>query len=109
MDLGSYYEHVTSFVMLSYLRREKSRTRKMSARRRRYWAHPMLLKRPTEGSFALHYADLRRYPQLFFNFTRMTIPTFQFLLEKLHPRLDRTNTDMRRSVPPEERLLLTLR
>ncbi|XP_040195337.1 uncharacterized protein LOC120928303 [Rana temporaria] len=39
----------------------------------------------------------------------MTIPTFDYLLEKLHPRLYRTNTDMRRSVPPEERLLITLR
>lgn len=83
-------------------------TRKISARRR-YWTHPMLLKRPTEGFFALQYADLQRFPQKFFNFTRMSVPTFDFLLEKLHPRLERMNTDMRRCVPPEERLLLTLR
>ncbi|XP_040178942.1 putative nuclease HARBI1 [Rana temporaria] len=109
MDLGNYDQNVTSFVMMYYVWRKKSLTRKMSARGRRYWAHPMLLKRPSEGFFALQYADLRRYPPKFFNFTRMTITTFDYLLEKLHPRLYRTNTDMRLAVPPEERLLITLR
>lgn len=62
---------------------------------------PMLLKRPTEGFFALHYADLQCFPQKLFNFTRMSV-TFKFLLEKFHPRLERMNTDMRCCVPPEE-------
>lgn len=109
MDLDRFFEHVTLFVMLSYLRRQKRMSRNKSAIRRRYWTHPMLLKRPTEGFFALHYADLRQFPQIFFNFTRMSLPTFEFLLEKLQPCLERMKTDMRRCVPPEERLLLTLR
>ncbi|CAI9602963.1 unnamed protein product, partial [Staurois parvus] len=97
-------------ILLVVLRRRR-RFREMEEKRsrRRYWAHPLTSQRLTNSLFATIYRDLRKYPKKFFNFTQMSISTFDALLEILRPRLTCSDTNTWRSVSAEERLLVTLR
>lgn len=45
----------------------------------------------------------------FENFCRMNRIQFEFLLSKVAPFLEKQNTILRNSIPPVERLLVTLR
>ncbi|XP_069815805.1 uncharacterized protein [Dendropsophus ebraccatus] len=56
-------------------------------KRRRYWVHPIVSARPERGQFYQLYTDLRRYPDKFQNYCRMTIATFDRLLADLRPGL----------------------
>ncbi|XP_069810666.1 uncharacterized protein [Dendropsophus ebraccatus] len=79
------------------------------SKRRRYWVHPIVSARPERGQFYQLYTDLRRYPDKFQNYCRMTIATFDPLLADLRPGLLYRDTVMREAISPEERLLVTLR
>ncbi len=54
--------------------------------------------------------DLRAQPSgKFENFARMTSSDFQFLLEKIEPKIRKQSTNMREAIPVQERLAVTLR
>ncbi|XP_069595381.1 uncharacterized protein [Ranitomeya imitator] len=78
-------------------------------RRQRLWVHPLLTQRPSKGHFQRLYSSLRAHPDKFFLYTRMSIRTFDMLLEILRPGLTYQDTWMRKAISAEERLLLTLR
>ncbi|XP_069619986.1 uncharacterized protein [Ranitomeya imitator] len=78
-------------------------------RRRRMWVHPLLTKRLTKGHFHRLYTALREHPEKFYLYCRMTIRTFDILLEILRPGITYQDTRMRKAISAEERLLLTLR
>ncbi|XP_040214550.1 uncharacterized protein LOC120944863 [Rana temporaria] len=98
-------------IILIALRRQRRRRQQeeRSRRQHQYWVHPMVSHRVSTGHFCNLYSELRSYPTKFMNFTRMSVPRFDDLLERLRPRLTRMDTVMRNSVSPEERLLVTLR
>ncbi|XP_071995514.1 uncharacterized protein [Engystomops pustulosus] len=78
-------------------------------RTRRFWVHPIVAQRPRRGHFRNLYADLRQHPDKFHNYVRMTVTSFDRLLAHLRSGLRFQDTNMRRSVTPEERLIVTLR
>ena len=78
-------------------------------RRRKYWVHPVISHRLLKGQFYTLYEGLRAYPEKFSNYFRMTCGSFDELLTILGPALSRQNTNMRKCVPAEERLAVTLR
>lgn len=54
--------------------------------------------------------DLRREPsEKFANFCRMSAEDFQFLLNKIGPKIIREDTNLREAIPAQERLAVTLR
>ncbi|XP_044142903.1 putative nuclease HARBI1 [Bufo gargarizans] len=79
------------------------------SRRRRLWVHPIVSQRYRKGHFHTFYADLRQHPEKFFAFCRMSVSTFDCLLSSLRTALTFMDTNMRRSITPEERLIVTLR
>ncbi|KAM4037620.1 uncharacterized protein ACNLHF_016137 isoform 2-T2 [Anomaloglossus baeobatrachus] len=87
-------------------RAEEERRRR---RRRRYWVHPIAAQIPTRRHFRSLYSDLRQHPDRFVVFCRMSVQTFDKLLEELRPGLTFMNTCMRLCISAEERLLITLR
>ncbi|XP_077314070.1 uncharacterized protein LOC143934379 isoform X1 [Lithobates pipiens] len=101
---------IDAAILLVVLRRRR-RLRELEEKRsrRRYQTHPLTSQRLTNTLFATIYRDLRKYPKRFFNFTQMSVSTFDALLEILRPRLSPSSTNMWRSVSAEERLLVTLR
>ena len=46
---------------------------------------------------------------MFRNFTRMSKSDFEFLLNKIGPKIKRDDTNMRKSIPITTRLAITLR
>jgi len=65
--------------------------------------------RSTKGLFNLFYNDLRKYEDKFFNYLRMSIKSFDELLELLQQDLTGQQTNMRECISPVEKLAVTLR
>ncbi|CAJ0947544.1 unnamed protein product [Ranitomeya imitator] len=78
-------------------------------RSRRMWVHPLLTKRLTKGHFHRLYTALQEHPDKFYLYCRMSIQTFDRLLEILRPGITFQDTRLRKAISAEERLLLTLR
>lgn len=72
--------------------------------------NPVNRKRKQRGEFACSYEECRKNPDKFFEYTRVTVDTFDYILShikdddyiKVHPSRSR-------AVRPEEKLFLTLR
>ncbi|XP_073445374.1 uncharacterized protein [Dendrobates tinctorius] len=73
------------------------------------WVHPHLRQRLTKDHFHRLYAALRTNPDKFFLYCRMTVSTFDVLLDTVRPGITFQDTQMRKCISAEERLLLTLR
>ncbi|KDR11682.1 hypothetical protein L798_14566, partial [Zootermopsis nevadensis] len=79
-------------------------------RNRRYWIHPMFLERSTKGAFHLLYDDLRKHDEKFFNYTRMSVKSFDQLLQLIREEIGGTDTNFRQGIRPEKKqLMFTLR
>lgn len=91
-------------ALLWLLLRRKKRRR----RNRLFWVHP-ITERKNESQFKLLYDSLRKYDDKFFDFFRMNKNTFDYILSHLKSSLQREDTNMRKSIQPEERLAITLR
>lgn len=76
---------------------------------RRYWVHPLNVEREKTGHFKDFFENIRRYPQKFFEYYRMSISSFDELLEILRPHITKTTTVFRNPICAEERLTITLR
>lgn len=76
---------------------------------RRYGVHPINQERKKFGEFHHLYPKLRQYPDKFFSYARMSIETFDFLLNKVKEDLTKQVTNFCRPISPEERLIVTLR
>ncbi|XP_073440829.1 uncharacterized protein [Dendrobates tinctorius] len=89
--------------------REELQERQRRKRNRRMWVHPLVAERQEKGHFYVLYQDLRRYPDKFILFCRLSILAFDRLLHILAPHLTFADTIMRKAITAEERLLITLR
>ncbi|KAM4043691.1 uncharacterized protein ACNLHF_013943 [Anomaloglossus baeobatrachus] len=83
------------------------RRRREQAKKKKMWVHPLLVARETKGHFSLLYQDLRRFPEKFTSFCRLSIPAFDRLLALVKSDLCYADTRMRKSVSAEERFLAT--
>ncbi|PIO25947.1 hypothetical protein AB205_0050210 [Aquarana catesbeiana] len=78
-------------------------------RKHRFWIYLIIAQRRGRGQFGILYNDLRAYEDKFFNYTPMSIRSFDELLAFLSSHLERQNTSFRRSILAVERLIITLR
>lgn len=76
---------------------------------RRYWVHPINSNREEFGQFDAFYDSIRRYPDKFFEYFRMSITSFDELLRKLRPHITKQTTPFRNPISAEQRLTITLR
>ncbi|KAL5238629.1 hypothetical protein ACI65C_006039 [Semiaphis heraclei] len=76
---------------------------------RRYWVHPIHSSREHDIQFQMFYNNLKKYPEKFFDYYRMSISLLEELLEKVRPNLKKETTHLRNPISPEERLTVTLR
>lgn len=67
-------------VYALYKRMQQRKERKKIVTNRRWWVHPLNLKRPQEGQFKVTFSVLRQYPEEFFKYFRMSIPSFDNLV-----------------------------
>lgn len=73
---------------------------------RKYWVHPINIRRSNQGDFDQLFQELKDDPHIFFRYTRMSLCVFNELLEMMKPFLTKTN---HRALIPEQRLVITLR
>jgi hypothetical protein len=70
--------------------------------------HPFVADRPTSGMFCKIYSDLRKYPDRFFSYLRLSIGSFDELLTICENDLTKLDTILRKSISPEEKLFVTV-
>ncbi|KAK9754239.1 hypothetical protein QE152_g1634 [Popillia japonica] len=91
-------------------RRQCSRTRRQRRQcSRTYWAHPINERRDEAGVFATLYQELRHDDDKFFRYFRMSMASFDELLEKIKNIIQLEDTNMRNCIKPELRLAATLK
>ncbi|XP_066462392.1 uncharacterized protein [Eleutherodactylus coqui] len=78
-------------------------------RTRRVCAPPPVAPPSDNGHFQSLFSDLRRHPDRFIAFSRLSVGTFDVLLAAVRSDLTYRDTSMTRSISAEERLLMTLR
>lgn len=72
--------------------------------------HPVVSKRLLKGQFYTLHEDLRAYLENIFSYFRMTIgATFDQLMNIIRCTVQHQDTNMRKRIPAEERLAVTLR
>lgn len=81
----------------------------LTPRHRRYWVHPFHCVNDGFERFNAFYSSIRQYPIKFFQFYRMSIKSYDELLEVLRPYISKKSTAIRSSISAEERLTITLR
>lgn len=73
------------------------------------WVHPIVSERERKGIFHNLFFEIRQDEDKFFNYVRMSMTSFDELLNTIKPNVTKTNTRMRTCIPAEEKLLITLR
>ncbi|CAI6363289.1 unnamed protein product [Macrosiphum euphorbiae] len=96
-------------VMFALYEEHESKKQKPNKVKRRYWVHPLNLKRPENGQFPVTFMTLRSYPEEFMKYYRMSITSFDELISLVGPKLSKEHTGLRMPISPEERLTVTLR
>jgi len=76
---------------------------------RQYWVYPVLAVRYLEGSFYTLFEKVKSHDSKFFNYFRMSVSTFEFLVMRLSDHIKGQDTPMRVYVPPKEMLAVTIR
>lgn len=84
--------------------------RRKQRENRQYRVHPILYDRMTHSMFITLYPKLRQHDKKFFNYFRMSVKSFDDLLEILKEDLSPCeNYAVRDVVSAEEKLVITLR
>lgn len=77
--------------------------------KRRYGVHPVNRSRSTYGEYHHLYRNLRNFPDKFFQYLRMSVESFDSLLEKVKRKIEKQHANWKRPISPEEQLVITLR
>ncbi|XP_071640840.1 uncharacterized protein [Temnothorax longispinosus] len=95
-----------ALVNMEALLVQRRRNRKRHCRRRRVWVRPINTRRRQQGAFYNLFQEMKTDPQMFHKYTRMTLPTFQHLMDIVNPSLMKRSP---RALEPEQRVAVTLR
>ncbi|XP_067939765.1 uncharacterized protein [Watersipora subatra] len=83
--------------------------RKAKAKRRRFWVHPTLLRRSTEGAWALLMKEFcEKYPEKHKECMRVSVESFDHILGIIRPHIDKQDTKFRKAISSDQRLCVTL-
>ncbi|XP_050064956.1 uncharacterized protein LOC126553887 [Aphis gossypii] len=82
---------------------------KVTRKRRRYWVNEYYKSRNKYNATNMLYDLTLNSTKKFENFCRMSPEDFEYLLNKIGPSITKTDTNMRKSIPIQEKLAVTLR
>lgn len=77
-------------------------------KRRKYWVNELYTRRNEESEYVKLLDELRQQPRKFFEYFRMSLSTFEYILNRIKPRIERYS-NFRECIGPEEKLTITLR
>ena len=76
---------------------------------RRWWVHPILQKRPEQGAWATLMTEFRQlYPEKLQKCMRLSSESFDIILDAIRPAIIKQDTQLRKAIPAEQRLAVTL-
>lgn len=77
---------------------------------RNYAVHPLNKERHRLGEYHHLFPQLKRYPDRFFQYTRMEYSTFEYILNLISPHMEFKYTNfIQQPIEPAEKLVITLR
>ena len=88
-------------ALLLYHRRKKYN--------RKYWVHPINQTRKDFGEFHTLYKDLRKYPDRFYTYYRMSPEQFDAILAQIEHLIYKPNSNWQPSISVEEKLAICIR
>jgi len=110
MESSDDDDAVDAAVVLLMKMWQKERVKRRKRKKRSFWCRSWLSERPVHGAYHALLYELRECDrESFQNFLRMDVTSFQLLLLKVTPTIERQDTMMRKSIPAPVRLALTLR
>lgn len=92
----------SGFFLISAVNKNKPKNRKI-------WQKPLFVERPLCGGEKLLKDLSYEEKGLFKNFSRMSVTDFNILLSMIKPKIEKWDTNFRRSISARERLAITLR
>lgn len=98
---------VSDSVCLWVVHRRMRRRRQKEERK--YWVHPILKTRLSSSHYITLYPKLRDHDETFFNYFRMSIKSFDDLLDLIKNELEANEQSVRYCISPQEKLIVTLR
>lgn len=81
----------------------------LSGYRSREWVNEVCKSRQKHGEYHHLFPVLKRHPVRFFQYTRMSVVTFEYVLQKIRDVIEKQDTNWRRPIGAAERLVVTLR
>ncbi|XP_069605173.1 uncharacterized protein [Ranitomeya imitator] len=103
MELDFALANAYAIAFHEQRKREKRRSHQ------RFWLHPILEVRESRGAYHCLFGELNDNLEKYFEYTRMSQDSFRYLLRLVEGAITRQDTQLRRSISAEERLLVTLR
>ncbi|XP_073422176.1 uncharacterized protein [Dendrobates tinctorius] len=88
---------------------QRKRERQRRLQRRRLWIHLIIELWESRGAYHTLYSELQANPEKFTDYPRLSQQSFSDLLGRVQEANRRQDTQLRRAIPPEEWLLVTLR
>ena len=88
-------------ALLLYYRRKKYN--------QKYWVHPINQTRKDFGEFHTLYKDLRKYPDRFYTYYRMSTEQFDTILAQIEHLIYKPNSKWWHSISLEEKLAICIR
>jgi len=76
---------------------------------KKLWVHPLNQKRITHNVIVSFICEIRSDEKKFKNYTRVGISTQDYIIQQIGEEIRKEDTNFRRSISPEERLLITLK
>lgn len=80
----------------------------LQKRKRKWWIHPYITKNKNRRAF-IAAKELKKHEKKFQAYYRMSRKLFIELVQMVRPYLQKKDTNYRKSISVEERLLITLR
>ncbi|XP_069613169.1 tyrosine--tRNA ligase, cytoplasmic isoform X1 [Ranitomeya imitator] len=99
----------TEYQLSKYVFCKRRRDKLRRRIRRRFWLHPIVEVRESRGAYHCLFGELNENQDKYFEYTRMSKDSFRYLLRLVEGTISRQDTQLRKSISPEERLLVTLR
>ena len=74
-----------------------------------YWVHPIKQSCQQFGEFNTLYKDLRKYPDRFYTYYRISTEQFHYILAQIEHLTYKPNTNWRYSISAEEKLAICIK
>ena len=103
------YEDIFLYFYFRRRRRKRREREILAARKRKFWVRDIFKLRDQYGVFNTLYRELKNDREYYFRYLRMSPERFSHLLSLFQERIEKRDTQFRKSISAEERLVLTLR